>query len=93
MCNRILISPEETGFGIVVFWIPRGVNVVADAGSKDIDYNDYQISRTAWERVTLKLLGKGYQRGELVDVFGSPWDEVREVMKRFWSRYFYKDHL
>ena len=29
-----------------------------------------------------------------MDVFaclGSPWDEVREVMKRFWSRYFYRD--
>ena len=22
---------------------------------------------------------------------GGPWDEIRAVMRRYWSRYFYKD--
>ena len=88
---EFLLAQRELGVESWVFWIPRGVNVVADAGSKDVDHNDYQISRRAWERVTSKLLGEKYQRGELVDAFGSPWDEVREVMKRFWARYFYRD--
>ena len=71
---EFLLTQRELGLESWVFWIPRGVNVVSDAGSsKDVDHNDYQISREAWERVTLKLLGRGYQRGELVDVFGSPW--------------------
>ena len=88
---EFLLAQRELGLESWIFWIPRGVNVVADAGSKDIDHNDYQITKEAWERVTLKLLGRGYQREGLVDAFGSPWDEVRGVMKRFWSRYFYRD--
>ena len=79
---------KELGGAVVIpYWLPRKDNKEADELSKDVDYNDYQMSRGGLEWVMEEL---GIKAGELIDAFGNPWDELRAKGVKYWSRYYYR---